>query len=68
MHNGDRATPIMSTQPYDKALTQAEQRISDLEKQIQYVNQLLSKELAFDDGRAEMQELLHTVQEKNTAS
>jgi hypothetical protein len=58
----------MSTQPYDKALTQAEQRISDLEKQIQYVNQLLSKELAFDDGRAEMQELLHTVQEKNTAS
>jgi hypothetical protein len=57
----------MSTQPYDKALNQAEQRISDLEKQIQYVNQLLSKELAFDDGRAEMQELLHTVQEKNTA-
>jgi hypothetical protein len=34
----------MITKAYERALSEAEQRIIDLEKQIQYVNKLLSAE------------------------
>ena len=57
----------MTIQTYDKALNEAEQRIADLEKQIQYVNQLLTQERRYEDSREEMQELLATVQERTAA-
>ncbi|MFP6903740.1 MAG: hypothetical protein VCG02_00875 [Verrucomicrobiota bacterium] len=39
----------MTIKSYERALSEAEQRIIDLEKQIQYVNKLLSAEPHCDD-------------------